>query len=619
MIKEIGNFIESLPPEFKGMGIKPKEGLHIMLQMQEANGTIFMDEHSIIKVCYTKNATEFDAPFLKQCAALTQVAWSVNTNKCFDLPAKGIHSCSPYCIAFKRESLEGGDKFDKDKVKIYERIDSYFENAFMLIEEVGLKERLTVFKNFINSKGNLELLWSKVGDVFKEVKDKEYIVLYLDEPIEAYQRFNEKYLADKLFNTKEHNVEVGMELYGTSDFFNGFPTGKPYLTHQSASFDIAGRITEREARALYEFKDIIGRNILPRPLPIFIFNEELKKKSITLFKREAEEGRRIGYKEIIESLQEVVNDDIGNYYLLYYMGGEIKDFDFVTKFDYQLVDAQGKPWQIDDLFGAGNSHTLRNVFDLHMAVMLPIFNNSLIVRTKKGDIQYKYFDDIDAAYCKSANTYLQVLKYRKAFYDFIYKSKRQSITKVMFDDILLTGILDDMRVDEYKQNHHKERANILQKLNIWFSLSDNFIHSNNSNESMASKLKEHREFMVALAKGEAAIQTDDQYAFAVGQVIYYLFSKSKTADRSYKRLEPFLQQVQAKELNKAIARLFDMYKHETFSSNFRNPFAEIMDYDTDANIRNLMPTMMAGIFSKNLLFSDKEITEVVEMISETEE
>ena len=77
-----------------------------------------------------------------------------------------------------------------------------------------------------------------------------------------------------------------------------------------------------------------------------------------------------------------------------------------------------------------------------------IFNNSLITQTKTGDIQRKYFDELDPKYCKSENNYLLVLKYRKAFYDYIYKSRTQAITRQMFDDILLSGIFLDIRLDE---------------------------------------------------------------------------------------------------------------------------------------------------------------------------
>ena len=121
---------------------------------------------------------------------------------------------------------------------------------------------------------------------------------------------------------------------------------------------------------------------------------------------------------------------------------------------------------------------------------------------------------------------------------------------------------------------------------------------------MASKLEKQRAFMAALSKGEAELENDEQYAFAVGQVIYYLLHKSKTTDKSYNRLEPFLQQVHASQLNKAIARLFYMYKHENFSENFSHPFASVMAYQTEANMREYLPMMLAGIFSDNQLFAN---------------
>jgi CRISPR-associated protein Csh1 len=356
----------------------------------------------------------------------------------------------------------------------------------------------------------------------------------------------------------------------------------------------------------------VRRGILPRPLPIFVDRDELKKDAIALFKKGAEDGERIGYKEIIETLNEKHNDDVGNYYLLFYLAGEIKDFDFVSKFEYYLNDEAGKPWKVNDYFSVNYQPTVKNVFDFQYFILVSILNNSLVVKTKAGGFQYKFFDDIDAKYCKSDNTYLLVMKYRKAFYDFVYKSKRQAVTQQMFDDILQTSLLDDLRLDEIKNNRHTQEYSIRQKLNIWFSLSANFERKYKPVETMANKLQTHRKFIQQLTKNEATIETDEQYAFTVGQVIYYLLTKSKTSDTSYKRLEPFLQQVHAKELNKAIARLFDTYKHETFSANFRTPFAEVMAYETKASIRDLMPTTLAGIFSQNALFSDKEKKEETE-------
>lgn len=604
MLQEINNFMNALSPELRQVGLKPKEGLHVLLKVQEKDGVLFMDEKSIERVCLTRKATEFDASFLQRCAELAQVGWCVNTNKCFDLPAKGIHSCSPYCVALKRESLEGGGKYSKDKTKIYDRINAYFANALAFVEEEGEKERISVFRNFIHSREKLNALFGYFQADFDEVKDKEYIILYLDEAIEKYRQINERYLSDKLFNTNEFNVMVGEEIYGTSDFLNGFPMKKPFLSHQSAVFDIAGRISGKMARNLHHFQEIMSRNILPRPLPLFVYREELQTEELAIFSKYLSEGKKIGYQEIIRDLYKSHKEDIGDYYLLYYYGNTVFDFDFVSRFRYELKQGDKKYWEIKDYFQVDLGKKILHVFDLEEKVLRVIFNNSLITQTKAGDIQRKYFDELDPKYCKSENNYLLVLKYRKAFYDYIYKSRTQAVTRLMFDDILLSGILEDIRLDMMKENQHSQRWSVLSKMNIWFSLAENFDIPFKTTDTMASKLEKQRAFMAALSKGEAELENDEQYAFAVGQVIYYLLHKSKTTDKSYNRLEPFLQQVHASQLNKAIARLFYMYKHENFSENFSHPFASVMAYQTEANMRGYLPMMLAGIFSDNQLFAN---------------
>lgn len=622
MIKELSNFINTLDPELKALGMKPKEGLHLLLRIQEKDSKHFINSNSLVQHAFTrkKYLLPEEISFLHKCTSLEQYSWCVNTNKCFDLPIKAIHSCSPYCIALKRENLTGGEKYKANtKSQVYERISDYFNKAISLLESEEEIQIVKIFENALNNEEKFNS-WLSLIPEYELVKDGEYVIIYLDVPLENYQKTNSRYLSDKLFNTNEHNTQVDSVNYGTSDFLNGYSTKKPFLTHQTASFDIAGRISEKQAKELYEFKDIIGRRILPTPLPIFIHQDEILQSSIALFKKDAINGTRRTCQEILEDLYRLHGEELGNYYLLYYDREEIKDFDFVSKFNFHLKDVENNDWAIEDYFGANNHQTLTSVFKLQTAVLLPVFNNSLITQTKTGGYQFKYFDDLESKYFKSDAIYLLAMQYRQAFYDFIYKSRRQGITSLMFNHILQTSILEDIRNDDIKNNYHTEEKSIKGKMNIWFSLSRHFIPSNNKQHIiMPSTLQTHREFIQKLTHGETHISTDEEYAFTAGQVIYYLLSKSKTADRSYKRLEPFMQQVKAKELNKQISRLFDTYKHENFSTNFKNPFAELLSYDTVKNIRELIPLILSGIFSNNALFSNKEEEDSIQLIERTEE
>ncbi|MDM1411995.1 hypothetical protein HX038_14740 [Myroides odoratimimus] len=109
MIKEIVNFMRLLPDDFKTMGSQPKEGLHILLhQKVDRDQICSIDLVNFEYEMYSKKDEEV-SPFLEECKIRHQNAWCIDTNKCFDLPIKAIHSCSPFMVAFKREHLKGGD------------------------------------------------------------------------------------------------------------------------------------------------------------------------------------------------------------------------------------------------------------------------------------------------------------------------------------------------------------------------------------------------------------------------------------------------------------------------------------------------------------------------------
>ena len=649
MIKELANFTINLDEDFKKLAVKPKEGLHILMGIRNEDNTLSISEKPEAYEMYSKKMTE-ESSFILERKFYSQNAWCIDTNKCFDLPTKAIHSCSPLFVAFKREHLEGGTKFSenaaKNKKQIYERFGNYFEKSLDLLDSEEKKEKYTLFKNFFVL-NNFSTVLTTIENDFSVKRDKlkldiesltslqksetdkakkedfkiqiknleiellkvkvldesEYILFYLNEPLDSFIEPHSNYLADKLFNTDKYNTEPDENgvIHGTSNFMNSFNSNMPFLSHQTASFNITGRISNIESKLLSEFLQILAGKILPNPLPIFVFKDELQDKSIGLFK---ESGFKVGYKEIIESLIKDHKVEIGNYYLLNWVNSAdgiiFRDYDFVSKFEYNYKI------KIEDLFDVNYHNQLETIFDFQNEILPIIFNNNFIVKTKDGGIIQKYFDEIDSNYCKSALNQISILKYRKSFYDFVYKSKRQAISQAMFHDIMKVSILEDIRLDKIKNGNHEEYYNIRKKLNIWFSLYENFNQNNNINEkTMASKLKEYREFVDKITKDEIDFDTatNEQFMFVAGQVINYLMSKSKSADMSYQLLEPYTQKSNCKELQKAIANDFARYKHANYSGSFEKAASFVLTYATEVNLKNYLPELLAGVFSKNQLFS----------------
>jgi CRISPR-associated protein Csh1 len=614
MIKELVNFTNSLDSELKAIGMTPKEGLHILLSFEEQDGQLSISEKIEYEV-YSKKDKELTAT-KKRFATLANLAWMVNTNKCFDLPSKGIHSCSPYCLAFKRESIRGGAKFNDAKIKLYERISAYFDKSLELLEDESEKERAKVFKFALNSEEKIHFFLDQISE-YSQLKDAEYIVFYLDVSEEKYKIPNDKYLGGKLFNTEKYN-ELGTDnqVYGTSNFLNGFNTGKPYLKHQSATFDITGRITANDANTLYEFESIIGRRILPNPLPIFVYWDELKA-SIDLFKADAlEGGNRKGHKDIIDSLlKKLDKNTIGNYYLLFYQQGEIKDFDFVSQFEYRLIDKNEKNFKVLDVFNEGKSYQINDVFEFQSRILPILFNNSLVVKTKgEGPPILKYFDDLEQKYCDDNNTtiYNLVMTYRGAFYDFIYKSKRKSINETMINHIVMTGIYSDLKkLNGADDSQERNRAySIKTKLNILFS----FRQFNNQSDmsSIIPALTEKTRQVIN--NSDVHFETNEEFAFGVGQLIYFLLYQSESSNKSHAQLQPFIQKTDVSTLKDLIRRLSDKYAYKlSGKGRYEKLIGEIQIYAFEGNFKDYHEFMFGGYFLDCLIFEKTQKENISEI------
>lgn len=643
MIKELVNFSKSLSEDFKSLGKKPKEGLHILLQAKE-NGEINSTADTIHFEYYNKKIDEV-SPFLKKCLQLQENAWMIDTNKCLDTTTRAIHSCSPFSVGIKKDNLIGGKNYEKRKSEgkslVYDSFDNYFEKAADLLETVENEYIINVSESFasffinkswqvvlddienqratkydliqskiehlkeknkqIKDKVNKAVIQEQIENleeeaiIFQPLSDGEYIIFYVDVGIEFYKMTHTKYLDERLFNTSKYNTKPNSEglIYGTSDFMNTFNAKMPFLMHQSATFDIPNRISNLDAIALFEFEDVLKNKTLPNPLPVFVYKSELREKVIALYA----EGRR-NFRDIIESLYQSYKDDFQNYYLLNWSntrdGIVFNDFDFVPKFDYELKNGEGIPiqnfFEIRSKEDKGMKYygELKNVFELEDRVFKSLIQNKYH--------RVNYFSEFKTdEYERMPLTFLSFSKYRKAIYDYVYKSNRNAIGGKEFDELIFNSILDDFK----KANEY----GIKDKLNYWYSLY-NFFHKNNVN--MASKLKEYQEFVSDLIEGKADLEqaADEHFAFAAGQVIYYLLSKSKSEDTSFRLMEPYLQKTNCKALQENIADDFARYKHENFSRNFENVAAFVLSYKTDQNLKRLQPQLLSGLFAKNQLFSN---------------
>lgn len=621
MIHELVTYTEKVLSAYREHGLRPKDGLHVLINFDEV-GNVQMQGAE-----FSRRTDATVSEFLLDCARREQRAWMIDTWKCLDAPDKEIHSVSPFCLAFKRAAWVGGEKFQEKvanpkKQPLNQRIGRYFDRAITLLEPTQEPEKQVAlqFKHFCQN--DLAGTLAALPD-YGKLKETDYIVVYLGEPqatLADYEKVNDRYLRDKLFNTEEQNTlpDAQGRIYGTSNFFNGYGDKKPFLVHQTAPFGtnaarspaasgISSRISDTDARWLNDFRLLADRSqrVLPNPLPVFVDGDELNRAVVAIFNEDPDLVP--GYREIMERLI-LDGHNLNNYYLLFYQRGEVKDFDYVSRFDIRLRDpvVGTDSWQVQDLFGIDQVLKPTTVFELQTQVLKIIFSNALVQEQKNGAWAYKYFDDIDPKFC-SATTFRLVMQYRQAWYDFVYKSRRQTITAAAWRDLLRSGILADVvATDQYAGYRAKQKLNIYLSLNHLFDSSN----SNFNGYSMPTYLPELRNSLGRLLADDAADQhlaTDEDFAFAAGQLIYYLLYQSKTEDKTNELLEPFLQKTNAALFKEALAQTIRRYKHAISFGNrrFRKLVEEVLGYEAQKTPKDLMPFILCGYFSPSGLFPKK--------------
>jgi len=606
MIHEIVQFIEYLEnsnSEIFSENLELKEGLYVFLEKE--NGELVIKDDNTLKIGKdTDKNTPLYVYFLERYTNSEMLI-----NKSFNANEKiFIDIGSSFGISFSGKGLK-----QTERNKKYSAIEAYFKAALEYVDKKN-ERHLTWHKEMkIFAKTKMfDFFESK--EEYKEVKAAYMFYFFLKEPkISDFKELHRKYLSRKvfLFDLKKN------ETHGISnDLTVGNVSKKPFMRHKTASFEINYKVDGYTALKLYKFFRLQQKNkVFPNPLPLFVDRNELTKKAISIYKNDHKKG----HKEIIEDL---INkgENLQNYYLFYFQnnlkGSRIVDLDFVPAFKYEIDNMQ-----IKFVFNIKSKetgyllydHKIINVFEFQQKIVGKIFNNSLVQFSQKNNsYSYKYFDDIDnnPKYITS-NTYTQIIKYRKSFYDYIYKSKRQAITDTMFQDIMKNGVLDDIRHDEYdkEKKYHKKEFQIKEKLNIWFSLYTYFTPKKDND--MINKTENLFQRIKVIAKNEKErMRTDEEFAFASGQIIWKLLIQSKSSNPSHALLEPFLQKTEAKLFKLAIARTFEMYKHEftlyPVKYEFDKIFSEIMGYEPDeTNLKNLLPLILAGYFSETIFKKDK--------------
>ncbi len=640
MIFEITNYINHLKensPQLLEEKLTPSKGLHILVKLdKEGKAKNFPGEKGKDWDYYNGKSELND--FLKKISQLELYSSYITMNKQKKLdPEQKIHSASPFVLAFNfnfnKDYLQKHNllpinnhklEIKKKRVNsILKRIDDYFSNCENIFELTNKQKCLmNLFKKFLVNNlnkfidaNNEKKEINEILEAWNNLGIKDYVKIYLQNiDLEDFKKTYRSYLSKNIFNKDVYNLSYNENILGVIDFYTTFADKKIFLKHKTSFFkkEVSYRFTGDIADNLKLFEKLKNSKIFPNPLPLFIDKKEFKNldEIISIFN----ENKKLSFTQILKKLFEQNEDRIlQNYYILFFSRKNIRDFDYVSKFRYSLKENESYP-TIKNIFQIKKDKEnfisdikIKNIFDFERLIVKKIFNNSLVhIDEKRGSYIVRYFEDIDAKYIIGGTIiYNLILKYRKAFYDYIYKSRVSSITHHMWDDILWNSIIADLRNDKItKEGYHNKEYPIKEKLNIWFSLS-NYFGKNIGRNNMSTKIPQLLDKIRAVSdKENIHFEEIEEFMFGAGQIIYFLLSKSKASEKSHALLEPFLQKTKVEQLQNAIIQTFNTYKHEISFSHekFKRLMKEVLGFETKENLKDYQRVLLAGYFAPCIIY-----------------
>lgn len=606
MIKELVQFVEALPEDALSKNLKLREGLYLFLDLIEQNG-----KPTLQNVDTAGRVLEEDgrlwtsktepSPFFQRCLQIQMNTIPVSPQKIFN-PDKKIFnlSCSPFALAFSKKNYR---KYAKNNTLIKQQLtNQYFKSAEKYLQEDYHHDWYRLFRDYVIE--NLQSLLANLPS-YQNGKDSLTVNIYFKRAeIKDFIQTHQAYVQQNVFNKAQYTVQYEDDLLGISDSLSGFNDKKRFLRHRTGFSNLNYRVNAKDALALWKFFRLQQNKQLPNPTPVFVDKEELDM-NVDMINFHQDE-QLISYASLIKALINKHKKQLHNFYLIFFQnklkGSKIVDFDFVPVFEYEVT----KPVHLIEVFALGgrfSGQQIKNVFDLLNKIFNKVFNGQLIQNTKDGGVWVKFFGEIEVnpQYYLTDTIVDLLYKYRQSIYDYVYKSRHEALTALIFDDMLLSSIADDIHNDK---EFNRDYA-VKEKLNIWLNFWDYFTNTQNR-PNMANKTLEISNRLKAVTEIDTEyIDDDEEFAFAAGQLLWRILVQSKSANRSHALLEPFLQKVDSTELKKAIARAFDTYKHEFAmypkKYGFDKIMAQVMGYEPkETNMKNLIHMLLAGYFAESM-------------------
>lgn len=502
---------------------------------------------------------------------------SITSANKFLSPSKKFQSSNYYTLYFIRETLPDMNKefynqLNQLKLSFYKKVNKDRK----LMDEID--NSFSIFENDINDIVNI------CNSSQEKVDDKVKIKLFIDKEVNEIKEASETcfFKTSSIFADITNITEKDGVTYGIPDFAINLNNKKPLLKMENMPFKSQQYLVSIDyAYFIWKLQRLLSSKIDKYTLWELmeeIYPDYKPDKDIYMKFDIGKSGLKPYSYEVLPKHFED-NKDID--FTIFKIAG-LKDTDDIN------VDGEKKK--------VGKSYIgscINNIFS----------NKGFFIIINQKSMK-------DAAKVKGVpgNVIKYIYIYKEDFIDYLYKKKDINLFR-QIDKITAEAIKDKLFNTEIDDN--KEVFSLRSMIDWRISLLNYFDNKERGIGKMAECIYDaNKKIKEKIKKEEYEIEDDTEFYYIIGQIVYYLLSRSKSSHKTGRLVEPFYNAYSEPLLKERIVRLYRKYSYEILlknNTNFSKLFSAVMSYVPlstmkDKNNKNIF---LCGLFKNDNIMYQK--------------
>lgn len=482
---------------------------------------------------------------------------------------KNIFSNNYLTFFIKKESIYAG-KITNDV------IDSYFsilENPYLKYPKSKAKSH-EAYKNIEKELGPIDIeklekhkKWIKenIYELAEKYKGKDYLKIFFEADNEEYIREGKRYFIPNIYNSSDYNKKIKDKILGLPNNNMGMNSKKPFLENKTRSEKVPYLIDSDEVMLQKKFFDFLLNKANLGKVNIYLNDEEIIAN---------ENGKTLerGFNGIFLRIKK--GKEL-----------EIQGSDIITNYRPKLM----KMFNYKNILGDSIEEKSQEFYcefndrkDMEKVLDTVLFSKYLI---------NNYFNEAKDISIKDDVLKSNLLMGRDAIFNWLYKGYKNGIDKVLskISINLIKGSID-------KGNFKKAK----DQFNLRWSFEEYF----NGGINMADIVYEMQINLRNKINSNdiEKITSDDEFYFAIGQLVNYLLSLSKSKNKTQSLINPFINAKSNEIIKEKLRALYLKYNYviEQKSKRFNNLYGMILSYNPSGKVNQDM--ILAGYLKSSLIY-----------------